>query len=309
MRSTKLALAAAALAMLAPAPASQAATHRFLTGIGDEHSQMFQSALWQKLHVRIARYVAPYDAAASPSDLAAARTWIAAALAQHQQILVAFYHSRRTPTRMPSNATYRKDVQRFIRLFPQVHQYQPWNEANRGNVPHLFDSPSAKAAAGYYAQLRAVCRHCTLIGLDVLDQQSIRPTLTYIAQFKAALRRLRVPQPSIWGLHNYSDTNRLTSTRTRAVLKVIRGRLWLTETGGIVQFGSQFPNKNGSGLKRAQKAIQFMFRIAASNPRIDRLYVYSWTGGLDQTRFDAGLTNPDGSARPGYSAVCAYLRC
>ncbi len=47
--------------------------------------------------------------------------------------------------------------------------------------------------------------------------------------------------PKIWGLHNYSDINRLESWRTRELIRAFGGQVWLTETGGIVQFGSGFP--------------------------------------------------------------------
>jgi hypothetical protein len=85
------------------------------------------------------------------------------------------------------------------------------------------------------------------------------------------------------------------------------GEVWLTETGGIVKFGGDFPNKNGSGLRRAAKVLQFTFGVAASNPRIKRLYIYDWTGGTASTRFDAGLTNAHYKPRPGYVVVCKQL--
>ena len=42
--------------------------------------------------------------------------------------------------------------------------------------------------------------------------------------------------PSIWGLHNYSDINRLQSWRTHQLVRALGGQVWLTETGGIVKF-------------------------------------------------------------------------
>ena len=65
-------------------------------------------------------------------------------------MLVAFYHSEYSPTRLPSVRQYQRDVQKFVKLFPNVRQYQSWDEANRGNVRGLFSSPSPKAAAQYY---------------------------------------------------------------------------------------------------------------------------------------------------------------
>ena len=174
-------------------------------------------------------------------------------------MLVAFYHSEYTPTKMPSVATYQKDVQKFVKLFPHVKQYQSWDEANRGNVPHAFSSPSAVAAAKYYQALIRVCKGCTVIGLDVLDEENIEPTLQYISEFKHEIGRLKTIMPKIWGLHNYSDINRLESWRTTDLVRALGGQVWLTETGGIVKFGGAFPNNNGSGLTRAAKVIKYMF--------------------------------------------------
>ena len=86
---------------------------------------MFANPLWQQLHTKIVRYIAPYDAAVRldrPEQRAS--RWIHAAEAEHQQVLVAFYHSEHTPTRLPSVATYQHDVQKFVKLFPHVRQYQ-----------------------------------------------------------------------------------------------------------------------------------------------------------------------------------------
>jgi hypothetical protein len=250
-----------------------------------------------------------------PFSLQAAARWIAAAEAQHQQVLVAFYHSEYTSTKMPSTSVYQRDVQKFVKLFPRVRQYQAWNETNRGTVIESVKgkrhvalvSPTPTQSAGYYKALRAVCKGCTITGLDILDGQSIGPSLTYIAQFKHALSHLKVPLPRLWGLHNYSDTNRFSSSRTRAVLAAVPGELWLTETGGVVKFGGAFPNVKGSGLRRATKALSYMFHLAASNSRIKRLYIFQWSGSTGAARFDAGLTDPHYNPRPGYVTVCKQL--
>jgi hypothetical protein len=295
-------------------PRAQAAAS-YLTGIGDEQTEMFTNPLWTQLRTKIARYIAPYDAAVRPYSLQIAREWIGAAEAAHQQVLVAFYHSEYTPTKMPSVAVYQRDIQKFIELFPHVRQYQPWDEANRGTIVEIVKrkkhialvSPTPLQSAQYYKAMRSVCKGCTIVGLDVLDAPVVTPTLEYIAQFKHYIARLKTVMPSVWGLHNYSDTNRFQSTRTRAVLAVVPGQVWLTETGGIVQFGSDFPNKKGSGLTRAAKALSFMFKIAGSSSRIKRLYIYDWTGGITATRFDAGLMNAKYEPRPGYVIVCKQL--
>jgi hypothetical protein len=294
---------------VAHAPAAKGASHgpSYMTGIGDEQPEMFNNPLWRQLHTQIVRYIAPYDAVSHPYSLDKAKVWIHDAEAQHQQVMVAFYHSEYTPTRMPSVALYKRDVGKFVKLFPHVRVYQSWDESNRGNVPHAFSSPSASAAARYYQALKRDCTPCTVIGLDILDADSIGPTLNYIAEFKREIYRLHTLMPSIWGLHDYSDVNRFESWRTRTLDRALGSQVWLTETGGVVKFGGAFPNNHGSGLRRAAKVISYVFKVAASEPRIKRVYFYNWTGGTSRTRFDAGLMNVHYQPREGYTVLCRQL--
>jgi hypothetical protein len=256
--------------------------------------------------VDIARLIVPYDAIKDPGALANARSWIAAAKAQNIEPLVAFYHSEVHSTHIPSVREYKQDVQGFIQDFPGVKDWQPWNEVNRGNVhsgPAVFHSPSAKQSAAFYDTLLSVCSGCTVVGLDVLDSQHLSATLKYISDFKKAVKHM----PQLWGLHNYTDTNRFQNKTTKAVTAAVPGKVWLTETGGIVKFGSSFPNKHHEGEKRAAKALKYMFKLADQNSKIERLYIYQWHGSSSRARFDAGLVNKNGSARPGYSVVRKQL--
>ncbi len=283
------------------------ATSSYLTGIGDELPQMFANPLWQQLHTKVVRFIAPYDAVSHSYWLDRAIVFIHDAELAHQQVLVAFYHSEVVPTALPSVTLYKHDIEKFIKRFPHVRQYESWDEANRGNEPHQFSSPSAVLAAQYYQALIRVCKGCTAIGLDVLDGQNIYPTLEYISEFKREIGRLETVTPKIWGLHNYSDINRLESWRTRDIVSALGGQVWLTETGGLVKFGGGFPNNHGSGLTRAAKVLKYMFAVAGSNSQIKRLYVYDWNGGTAATRFDAGLTNFHEQPRAGYVVVCRQM--
>jgi hypothetical protein len=302
LRLRRLALALLALTALA-APATALA---YTTGIGDEQPGMFDSPYFKALKVRIARYIVPYDAADVPRDLAIARLWIQKAESQGIKPLIAFYHSRVSPTKMPDATKYEREVKKFIAAFPEIKEYQAWNEANRGNVPHLFSSPNSRQSAQYYLALRhAAGSGRTVVGLDVLDSTNISSTLRYIAQFK---RYVGKHLPTIWGLHNYSDTNRFRNRGTKAVIAAVHGQVWLTETGGVVLFGHAFPNVHGSGERRAAKAIAYMFKLADSNRSITRLYIFQWTGGgVSGERFDAGLMNPNGTPRPGYTVVKTHF--
>jgi hypothetical protein len=286
-----------------------ASTSSPTVGIGDEQPTLFHNPAFVALHTKIARYVTPYDVASnrSANDLPRLKAWLAGAKRLGVQPLIAFYHSDKTPKKMPSVATYRTDVKKFVRMFPHVTLLQPWDEANRGNVIERgngsFDSPNASQSAQYYIALRRACPRCTVVGLDVLDSTDIRATVHYINQFKADLGRY--PKPSIWGLHNYSGTNRFHSAGTRAVLANTSGQLWLTETGGIVKLAGSFP----FNLPRSVRATKYMFSLAALSPRISRIYIFQWTGGKTaKERFDAGLTDFQGKPRPAYCVVYEHVR-
>jgi hypothetical protein len=277
-------------------------------GVADEQPSTFGVPAFKALRTTISRYVTPYDVATNHShnDLPRLRQWLAAASRDHIQPLIAFYHSDRTPRKMPSVKAYTADIRRFHRMFPHVALLQPWNEANRGyvNAGHgSYASPSAKQSAEYYLAVKQVCPRCTVVGLDVLDSTDVKATVRYISEFKRDLGRR--PRPTVWGLHNYSDTNRFHSTGTRAVLANTTGQVWLTETGGIAKLASSFP----FNLSRQSRATTYMFSLAGISRRITRLYIFQWTGGhANKERFDAGLTNAAGKPRPAYCVVYTHLR-
>jgi hypothetical protein len=155
-----------------------------------------------------------------------------------------------------------------------------------------------------YRLVKGRCRSCTVIALDVLDQRGVeRYMRSFYRRLSATYRR----RATVVGIHNYGDVNRRRTTFTRSMISQARHynrhtRFWLTETGGIVKFGRSFPYSP----TRAAHRLSTMFSIANRYRRsgIERLYVYQWTGPQRTARFDAGLTNPDGSPRPGYT----YLR-
>src|ERR1700731_3838374 len=88
-----------------PPPRAHAASS-YMTGLGDEDAHMLHNPLWARLRTRIVRYIAPYDAVAHRASLNKAITFIQAAEAMHQKVLVAFYHSEYSPTTLPSVAQY-----------------------------------------------------------------------------------------------------------------------------------------------------------------------------------------------------------
>jgi hypothetical protein len=290
----------------------------FKTGISDQVPGSFLNPLFSGLKASAARYIAPFDVMTLPADNAnrvALDEWIRNARAAHQDVLVSFEHSH-TPGKektAPSAATFRKDLLLFMKAYPAVKSLSPWNEVNRCNrtvagsslvvgQPRKLCSLSTgpKLAASYYKATRSACsslhRSCKIVALDILDQNSV----TQAVRYTKAFRRFAKPAPKIWGIHNYSDTNRFSNKRTKALLNATgRGEVWLTETGGIVKFGTSFPFSES----RAAKALGCMFTIAKSSPRIKRLYIYNFTAAQPGSDFDSGLVNTNGTKRPGWTVV------
>jgi hypothetical protein len=308
MRRTLLPIAALIAALALPASAGA-----YTLGVSDQQASTFTSPLFAPLKFKVARYIAPYDVLESPQDKANWDAWYTGATAAHQKILISFEHSHRSNSRAlkaPSVAAYTSELKKFKKAYPKVKDISPWNEVNRchalrdGSVQgqptkicSLTTGP--KLTAQYYGAARKVFKGSkyTIVGLDILDEQNVNKTIKYLKSFL----RHASPDPKVIGFHNYSDTNRFSTTRTKRVLQTFRGKVWLTETGGIVKLGSSFP----FSTSRAAKALGCMFSLAKSNSRIAALFVYQYNSPPNPTTafFDAGLINPDGSKRPGYDVV------
>jgi hypothetical protein len=263
---------------------------RYRVAISDQSAATFGHPAFRELRIWHARLIVPWDFYRVGFQRAETDAWLRAARAARVRPFVTFAHSRVHPRKRPSVRQFRRTVSTFRRLYPWVREFAPWNEANHRSQP-TYRRP--RWAARYYNVLRTKCRRrCTLVALDVLDQ----PGMTrYVRAFKRHARG----RPRLWGLHNYGDTNRYRRSGTRAMLRTVRGSIWLTETGGIVKFANVFRYSE----RRAARATSYMFRLARSYRRIKRLYIYSWWGERRGARFDAGLVDPDGSPRRAYRVV------
>jgi hypothetical protein len=303
MRRTLIIIAALIAVLAVPAGAGA-----YTLGVSDQQAGTFTNPDFAPLKFKAARYITPYDVMDSPADKADLDAWITAARAAHQKILVSFEHSHRgsRAKKLPTVAAYTKALRKFKKAYPSVKNISPWNEVNR----KIFFTPqtgyqgqptwnSPKRVADYYMAARKVFPGKTIVGIDLLDENNVNRTIKFLRSF---LRHAK-PTPKVIGFHNYSDTNRFSTTRTKRVLATFPGKVWLTETGGIVKLGSSFP----FSLSRAEKALGCMFTLAKTNARITALFVYQFNPAPNpQTaRFDAGLINPDGTTRPGYDVVKA----
>ena len=285
---------------LASAPRAPAAD---VVGIADQSAAMFSSPLFQALDVRVSRLLVSYDAVPRGTfEVADIDAWLAAARSAGIQPLIAFNHSRgcyenerilpRKRCRLPSVRRFRKAFRAFRQRYPDVAVYSPWNEINHLSQP---TATRPDRAADFYNVVRRDCRGCTIVAADVIDQAGV------VGYLKAFRRRAK-GSPRLWGLHNYSDVNDFETDGVRRMLRTVRGEVWLTETGGIVRFGRRPFNPT-----RAAEATRHLFRIAKLSPRVTRLYIYNWSGVSRTARFDAGLTDAFGRARPAYRVVHGFL--
>jgi hypothetical protein len=300
----------AALALLAAlAPAAADARVNVRIGIGDQQRAIFDQPYFRAANFKRVRYFVPWNVMTNHGLRLQARWFVVRARQTgHRVFLHLSSHDLRIKqARLPSVRRYSSRVRRLVRYFRRlgVREFGAFNEANHSSQP-TWRSP--RAAAKYFRVMyRAVkrrCRSCTVVALDVLDQRGVE---RYMRSFYKRLSRTWRRRARTVGIHNYGDVNRKRVTYTRNIIRQSRRynrrtKFWFTETGGIVKFGRSFP----CSTRRASSRLRNMFDLAKRYRRsgVQRIYVYNWTGAGCDARFDAGLTNPDGSVRPGYT----YLR-
>ncbi len=288
---------------LSASSATAAARTNVAVGLGDQNASMFASPAFKALKLKKTRYFIGWDAASQPAQLARADAFVRAARKARVRVLVHISDPdfRRNKGKLPSVKQYKSSVGKLVKRYRKlgVKEWGVWNEANHDSQA-TYKNP--KRAAQYFVAMRGMCKGCTIVALDVLDQGN---AASYVRRFYAAVPRSSRRFVKVVGIHNYSDTNRKRSTGTAKIIKEVKRRdsvktaLWFTETGGVVSFGRSFPCDE----KRAANRISYMFRLARKYRRdVTRLYAYNWQGTDCTTRFDAGLVRLDGTTRPSYDA-------
>lgn len=287
-------LASLALTGLASPAASSAA----IVGIGDQKPETFTAPLFRDLKVKRTRYFTPWNSIFTEAPRL--KAWIVAAQAAGAEPLIAFEKARsmKCPSRgckPPSVRSYTRAFKAFRKQYPRIRLIQPWNEVNSPTQP---TGKNPRRAAEFYNVVKANCRGCTVPAADIQDL-SPRTMARYLKTF----RRYVKGSPKLWGLHNYSDTNRFRTTGTKAMLKLVPGKIWLTETGGQFQFrGGRKPLP--ASESRQARSTTFLFKLARTyRSRIQRVYIYQWSANNTTDVFDAGLVNPNGTPRQAYAVV------
>ena len=301
----RLILLATVVSLLAPAAAADA-KYNVRIGVGDQNPSMFGHPDFKRAKVKRVRYFIPWNAIHIPHEMQRATDYVNAAKAARASV---FFHISsdnltRRKAKLPSKRTYRRDVKALIRHFRGMG-VREWGSRNEANHDSQATWKSPRRAAWEFKTVKRACKRCSVIGLDVLDQ---RGAGRYVKRFFRALgsRKWRRKVGTV-GIHNYADVNRRRLSGTREIMRATRrynrrAKFWLTETGGLVKLSTSWPYST----RRAAKRLGNLFRITRRYRRsIKRVYVYNWTGAPRGARFDAGLTNPDGSRR---RAMRVFLR-
>jgi putative glycosyl hydrolase len=297
-------IAAALVSCAAVAASAAPAQADFTVGMADQDFRMFESSRFEKLGIDKVRFLVPYDWFKKQGNEDEVKAFMERAAASDTDVLVHFTarrgcynngkYSKRKVCKAPKVKTYKKNVKRFLREFPETSEIGVWNEGNHVSQP-THNKPGL--AAKYFLAARSVAKGRKIVAADVLDSSNMERWLRgFDAKDKGKAR--------IYCLHNYSDVNRKRSSGTTRLLRTVGGEVWLTETGGILKFLPQFKRSE----KRQAASTKYMFKLAnrydtrrsGMRSRISRLYNYQWTGAAKSARFDAGLVGPTGKPRKAF---------
>jgi hypothetical protein len=268
------------IALAVPAAASARPT----VGIGDNHPTVFHDRSMLKLkHLKTARVVLPWDWYKDPQQVTIANWWMSEVRGAGLRPLITFNRNwnRQGRRKVPSLSAYKKSFKLFRKQFPDVRDFSPWNEPNAPEQP-FYRKPAQ--AAKFYNAMRAACRKCTGLAGDVNDSKNIVP---WVNAYKKRVKHVKV-----WALHNYKDSTVKRGT-TRVFLRLVRGPVWLTETGGLT---------NRGGLKGQARAVKRVFALARANKRIKRVYFYQWKR-VKGSHWDSAFLDAKGKRRPAYYAL------
>ena len=283
------------------APSAHALVPRQVFGIGNvgpDPAETFADPALKALHPRATRLIADWNVARTPGpERDRVDAWVRAATRAHLKTLLSF-QGFKAHRPAPTVRQYQRGVRAAIRRWPQVREWQAWNEANHVSQPATFRNP--RRAARYALALEAECWTCTVLPVTLQLSRGAA-----ISRWLDAWLDEYGHRPRIWAVHGYSDANRATYERLRWFLRAYpRGRVWITESGALAKFAGTFPYD----LARQRRATRFVFGAATRfRRRIDRLYWWQWRGAARprHVRWDSGLLDARGRPRPAYRVALA----
>jgi hypothetical protein len=296
---SRLSLAALVAFLVVAAPAAAQTLKTPTIGIADQKPDFLRDQRFLKLHMSHARVAVPWDVLKTEGQTERMEVWLDAARENGVQPLVVFDRSSLPGQgrKLPSVAKYVAAFRAFRARYPWIREFSTWNEANfcgQETCRH------PELVARYYKALKRACPSCRILAADLLDLQSMG---------KWVRRFVKVAgQPRYWGFHNYVTANRFQVQRTKTLLKLVKGEVWLTETGGLVARRNKTLIKLPQGAAHAAKVTRFLLRtLPAVSPRITRVYLYHWDSSTPKDSWDSAFVGADGRARPSLGVLKSVL--
>jgi hypothetical protein len=268
-------------------------------GIADQKPDVFDDARFRAMNLRIARRSVAWDALRYDWQVEDIDRWLAAARRARVTPLITFARSRVGSRRhlVPTARQIRSGFVEFRKRYPWVTEFAASNESNHFGEP---TGRRPKLAVQYYKAMRSACPRCRIAAATLVDYPNM---VSWTRAFVKAAKE----QPRYWALHNYTGVNRFDLTRTRQLLRTVRGEVWLTEVGGMV--ANRTPNRKGKaklkqGTQHQARVARFIFdRVARLSPRITRIYLYHWNSSSGTDTWDSALVDHRGRARPALPIV------
>jgi hypothetical protein len=300
------------LALLCAALLAPAVSSAYVVGVADQSPALFTDQFFQQLAPTRTRYITAIDSVFK--QRATVDAWMDAAAAADMEVVVAFNPPQRMRCpnigrakgcRPVSAAYFRRAFRAFHARYPQVRIYQPWNEVNNLTQP---TARFPQAVVTYYQIVKASCRGCIVLGADIQDLPNMA---SYSAAVLRAFRDRHVPVPRLWGLHNYTDTNRFVKDKNssmRRAASILPGKIWLTETAGLFRFQPQNARQSfRPDLARQKRALAAIFAQANHYRRkVDRVYLYQWFASAPSNRWDSAVLDAHGLPRPVFDVLLQH---
>lgn len=199
------------------------------------------------------------------------------------QPLVSFRFDRGNPNDLPDPDTYERHVLAFLKRYPFVKLYTPWNEPNADNYqPQSAYNPSR--IAKYYLRLAQLCdtEGCTVgagnfrldekltnekhgwpmqwAGTEWVDNPSVpaNQRKTYLGAFRTEVLATR--RPAAWSVNDYRSGNYRNPTQLKRFVILTQDdinapvnspgpNIWMVEQGGLyVLQGVTYRTPTNTGL-------------------------------------------------------------
>jgi len=289
-------LVPAAILASGVALAAPAAAPAITIGVAEQRPQFVTTSAFERTRIGRARILVGWNAVEVGWQRAELDRWFSAVRAAGVTPLVTFGKSRASHDNIPTPERYRLAINRFRARYPWVREFSAWNEANACGERTCH---RASLVAAYWRQLRLACSGCTVLAADLVDAPNIG---SWVRDF----RRAASTPPTRWGLHDYLDANRFQTGYTRATLSAIgpKARLWLTETGGLVDRNNKSTTRIPQGFQHAANVTGFLFdTMRRVSGRIQRIYFYNWIADPPPFTWDSAFLNSQLGERRSYRVL------